>query len=55
LAAEGLNHTAIAARLFINPRTVEMHHANLMRKLHLRSQTDLIRFALQRGIFPLED
>jgi DNA-binding NarL/FixJ family response regulator len=55
LAAEGLNHTEIATRLSISPRTVEMHHGNLMRKLHLRNQTDLIRFALQRGILPLED
>jgi len=54
LAAEGLNHPAIATRLSISPRTVEMHHGNLMRKLHLRNQTDLIRFALQRGILPLE-
>jgi DNA-binding NarL/FixJ family response regulator len=53
LAAEGLNHTAIAARLSISPRTVEMHHGNLMRKLHLRTQTELIRFALQRGILPI--
>ena len=53
LAAEGLNHTAIATRLSISPRTVEMHHGNLMRKLHLRTQTELIRFALQRGILPL--
>jgi two-component system response regulator NreC len=55
LAAEGLNHTEIAARLSISPRTVEMHHSNLMRKLRLRNQTELIRFALQRGILPLED
>ena len=55
LAAEGLNNTAIAARLSISPRTVEMHHGNLMRKLHIRTQTELIRFALQRGIIPLED
>ena len=55
LAAEGLNNTAIAARLSISPRTVEMHHGNLMRKLHFRTQTELIRFALQRGILPLED
>ena len=54
-AAEGLNNAAIGARLSISPRTVEMHHGNLMRKLHLRSQTDLVRFALQRGILPLED
>jgi len=55
LAAEGLTHTEIAARLSISPRTVEMHHGNLMRKLHLKNQTDLIRFAIQRGILPLED
>ena len=54
LAAEGLNYTAIATRLSISPRTVEMHHGNLMRKLHLRTQTELIRFALQRGIVPLD-
>jgi two-component system response regulator NreC len=55
LAAEGLSNSAIAARLSISPRTVEMHHGNLMRKLRLRNQADLIRFALQRGILPLED
>ena len=54
LTAEGLNHTEIGGRLSISPRTVEMHHGNLMRKLHLRNQTDLIRFAIQRGILPLE-
>ena len=54
LAAEGLNLTAIATRLSFSPRTVEMHHGNLMRKLHLRTQTELIRFALQRGILPLD-
>jgi two-component system, NarL family, response regulator NreC len=55
LAAEGLNNTEVAVRLSISPRTAEMHHGNLMRKLHLRNQTELIRFALQRGILPLED
>ena len=55
LAAEGLNNAAIGARLSISPRTVEMHQGNLMRKLHLRSQTELVRFVLQRGILPLED
>ncbi len=55
LAVEGLSQTEIAARLSISPRTVEMHHGNLMRKLHLRTQTDLIRYALRRGILPLDD
>lgn len=53
LAAEGHKIAAIAARLFISPRTVETHHANLMRKLGLRTQTDLIRYALRRGILDL--
>ncbi len=54
LAAEGHTIAAIAARLFISPRTVEAHRANLMRKLGLRTQTDLIRYALRRGILELD-
>lgn len=49
LAIEGLNNTEIARRLVISPRTVEMHRTNLMRKLGLHSQTDLILFALKQG------
>jgi two-component system, NarL family, response regulator NreC len=52
LAAEGYTNTAIGKRLFISPRTVEMHRANMMKKLDLRSQTDLIRYALRRGLLP---
>lgn len=55
LAVEGNNTGEIAERLSISPRTVETHRANLMRKLSLRTQTELIRFALRRGILPLED
>jgi DNA-binding NarL/FixJ family response regulator len=55
LAAEGLSNPDIANRLSISPRTVETHRANLMRKLGLKTQTDLIRYALRRGILPMED
>ena len=54
LAAEGHTNAEIAARLTISPRTVEVHRANMMRKLGLRTQTDLIRYALRRGILPPE-
>jgi len=54
LVAEGLTSGEIAGRLFISPRTAESHRANLMRKLGLRSRTDLVRFAFQHGIVPLE-
>jgi DNA-binding NarL/FixJ family response regulator len=55
LAAQGETTPAIAARLGVSPRTVETHRTNLMRKLGLRSHTDLIRYALQRGLIPLQD
>jgi len=54
LAAEGLPSTGIAERLFISPRTVQVHRTNLTRKLGLRTQTDLVRFAIKRGILSLE-
>jgi len=54
LAAEGLTNTEIAARLGISPRTAETHRTHLMRKLDLHGQTDLIRYALRRGIIKME-
>jgi two-component system response regulator NreC len=54
LAVEGHTNREIAERLFISSRTVEVHRANMMRKLGLRTHTDLIRYALQRGILPME-
>jgi DNA-binding NarL/FixJ family response regulator len=50
LAAEGLGNTEIAEKLFISPRTAETHRANLMRKLNLQSQTDLVRFAVRKNL-----
>ena len=55
MAAEGRTNAEIAVRLRISPRTVEVHRANFMRKLGLRSQADLIRYALREGILPVEN
>jgi len=54
MVAEGRTSGEIANRLFISPRTAEGHRANLMRKLGLQNNADLIRFALKRGILPLD-
>jgi DNA-binding NarL/FixJ family response regulator len=54
LMAEGLANAAIGERLFISARTVETHRANIMRKLGLRTQTDVILLALRRGILTIE-
>jgi DNA-binding NarL/FixJ family response regulator len=50
LAAEGMSMTEMAEKLFISPRTAETHRTNLMQKLGLQSQTDLVRFAIRRGL-----
>lgn len=55
LVAEGRTSAEIANRLFISPRTAEGHRANLMRKLGLQNNADLIRFALKRGILPMDN
>ena len=50
LATEGYANPEIAEKLFISPRTAETHRTNLMRKLGLQSQTDLVRFAIRKGL-----
>ena len=50
LAAHSCSNAEIAERLCISRRTVETHRANAMRKLGLANQTDLLRYALQKGI-----
>ena len=54
LVVEGNINVEIARRLHLSTRTVEHHRANLMRKLQFRNQTELICFALQRGIIALD-
>lgn len=54
LIAEGLSNQGIADELFISVKTVEAHKAHIMNKLHARTRTDLIRYALKRGLIDLE-
>lgn len=55
MAAEGMTTAAIAKRLSISPRTAELHRGRMMNKLGLNNPTDLIRYALKRGILPLDN
>ena len=45
-AGGGHSSANIASRLSISHRTAESHRANVMRKLHLGNQIDLVRFAI---------
>jgi two-component system response regulator FixJ len=48
--AQGLPNKTIAYDLGISPRTVEVHRANLMTKLGVRSLSDALRFAFAAGM-----
>lgn len=54
LMAEGLTNSEIGKRLFIATRTAETHRMSIMRKLSLNSQTDVVIYALRRGLLGLE-
>ncbi len=50
LLAEGKTNKEVAAAWNVSVRTAEAHRASLMRKLNLRSASDLIYFALRNRI-----
>ena len=54
LIAEGYSNQRIAQELFISVKTVEAHKAHIMTKLHARNRTDLIRYALRKGLVGLD-
>jgi DNA-binding CsgD family transcriptional regulator len=49
LLVDGLGNREIAARLFLSPRTVERHLANLSRKAGTSNRTQLAAFAVRIG------
>jgi two-component system, NarL family, response regulator NreC len=55
MVAQGATTAEIAARLSLSGRTVEAYRARMMRKLGLRTQMDLIRYALRQGLIAMED
>jgi DNA-binding NarL/FixJ family response regulator len=50
LVAEGHTTQEIAAMLVLSPKTVERHKTNLMSKLDIHNRTELVKFALRKGI-----
>ena len=51
--ATGRTTKEIAAVLHISPRTIEVYRANIMRKLDLHSQADLILLAIEHRVLEL--
>ncbi len=52
--AEGLSSKEVAEKLFISPKTVENHRANIMNKLGLHSTIELIRYAAKLGLIDVD-
>jgi DNA-binding NarL/FixJ family response regulator len=50
LISEGLTSQEMADKLFISPRTVETHRANLMKKLSVKNAIELVRKAEQLNL-----
>jgi len=54
LVAEGKSSAEIAGLLSLSPKTVETYRSRLMRKLGIRDLAGLIKFAVLKGLIPLE-
>ncbi len=48
--ADGASNVEIGEVLHISPKTVARHRENIMRKLNLHSRTELVKYAIRKGI-----
>lgn len=54
LVAEGRSNKEVAEILDISVKTAMSHRERIMKKLNLHSRTDLVRFALKKGVIRVE-
>ena len=55
LIAEDATNQAVANELDISVKTVERHRENIMRKLNLHTRTELVKYAIRKGLISLDD
>jgi two-component system response regulator NreC len=55
LIAEGLSSQEIAGRLCVSVNTVNVHRARIMEKLNLHSRTELVRYAIRKGLIEIDN
>lgn len=55
MIAEDHTNQSIANELEISVKTVERHRENMMRKLNLHSRTELVKYAIRKGLISLDE
>ena len=55
LLAEGRTTREIGALLQVSPKTVNSHRLELMKKLELHNRTELIKYAIRRGLVSMDN
>lgn len=55
LTAEGFSNGEIAQKLGISTRTAETHRQHVLRKLGLRSQADVVRYAIRKNLIAAQN
>lgn len=54
LVAMGYTNQEIADEMAVSTKTVETHKARIMGKLHMRRRSELVRYALEKGLVSLD-
>lgn len=50
LIALGLSNNEAAEKLFVTPKTIDVHRTNIMRKLNIHNVAGLVRLAIENGL-----
>ncbi len=53
LTAEGYSSQEIADQLVLSPKTIETYRSRLMQKLNLHHRSEIVRYALRKGLLQL--
>lgn len=54
LIAEGVSTSDISERLFVSIKTIGTHKQHILEKLNLKTTTDLVKYAIKKGIISLD-
>jgi DNA-binding NarL/FixJ family response regulator len=54
LIAEGVSTNEISERLFVSIKTIGTHKQHILEKLNLKTTTDLVKYAIKKGIISLD-